>query len=742
MTDLCQKCNKPRRVSKPASLTQWMFDANTCSCDMFGPDSLESRETVEPEICGTCGKRVEKGRQGSFTQWIFRADICSCSRPDEFKLETELDQDTRTTPEGDSPDSSLDSSFESCYETDLALTRKAGLPEDRYQIVRLLGKGRNSNVYLCLDMLLSKLVSIKCLSSTWLGEQEVILFQKEARATSSLSHPNIVRILDFGATRDGQPYMVMEFAEGKTLAEIIESEGPLPQEKAVRIFSQICAGMEHAHQNSIYHRDLKPSNIIVLKDDRTVAGLKVIDFGIASVIHQDDDQDDEREDEGDSRALAGTPGYMSPDQLRGEPFDARSDIYSLGCLMFEVLSGRLPYEADSALEMLSLHAEGEIPAIRDHSQSTVDPELEEIVARALAKDRENRFQSMAELASSLEEHFGKPEFVEPDPGSGFEVQQRKRDLLLIPLLAGAILIFAGSMALSYWYLNQKAESEGKKVVTKTRVQDQFTETRSKTGKITDVIPGIASAEMNDKSLDELPADITEVDLTSSNVTDEGLKKLIGHRLVVLRINSTQITDRGVENVCKIKSLRKLDLADDANITGKCLRYVAELPYLEALALTRTKVRDEDLAHLAGARRLFGIAMGSCPNIHGDGFIYLKELPHLKSLKISGLEISDTGYKNLAALTSLNWLDLQSSNLDDNRIDVLLALKDLNTINMGSTAITNRAINKIARLERLRELRIENCPGVSQSAVDQLLKKHPDCEVIYTTTAGAPVVDMK
>ncbi|MBK9144728.1 MAG: protein kinase [Candidatus Melainabacteria bacterium] len=733
MTDLCQKCNRPRRVSKPASLTQWMFDADSCNCDRFDPATLESRETVQPDICGTCGKRVEKGRQGSFTQWIFRADICSCLRPDDFKIETELEQDARSLTEDDSPAASFDSS----YRTDLDLTRKAGLPEERYQIIRLLGRGRNSNVYLCLDMLLSKLVSIKCLSSTWLGEQEVILFQKEARATSSLSHPNIVRILDFGATRDGQPYMVMEFAEGKTLAEIIESEGPLPQEKAVRIFSQICAGMEHAHQNNIYHRDLKPSNIIVLKDDRSVAGLKVIDFGIASVIHQDEDREDDR----DKRALAGTPGYMSPDQLRGEPFDARSDIYSLGCLMFEVLSGRLPYQADSALEMLSKHAEGEIPSIApEDGNITVDPELEQIVARALARDRENRFQSMAELAGSLEEHFGKPEFIEPDPGSSGTGNPRKQDPLLIPLLTGALFIFAGSITLSYWYLNQKAESEGKKIVTKTRVQDQFAETRSKTGNFTDVIPGIASADMNDTSLDDLPDDITELDLTSSNVTDRGLQKLLDHRLLVLRINSTQITDRGVGTVCKIKSLRKLDLADDANITGDSLRHAATLPYLESLALTRTRIKDEDLAHLAPARRLLAIALGACPNIHGEGLVYLRGLPHLRSLKLSGLEISDTGYKNLAALTGLTWLDLQSSNLDDERVDALLALKNLNAINMGFNSITDRAIDKIARLERLRELRIENCPGVSQKAVDRLLRKHPDCEVIYSTTEQAPVVD--
>ncbi|MCA9803097.1 MAG: protein kinase [Cyanobacteria bacterium HKST-UBA02] len=736
MTDLCQKCNKPRRVGKSASLTQWMFDANSCSCDLFDPDALDTREAVEPELCSTCGKRVEKGRQGSFTQWIFRADLCSCNRPEALDIELELDRELDTEIE---TEPGLEQNIQTAPEpeTDLELTRRAGLPEERYQVIRLLGKGRNSNVYLCLDMLLSKLVSIKCLSSTWLGEQEVILFQKEARATSSLSHPNIVRILDFGATREGQPYMVMEFAEGRTLAEIIESEGPLPQEKAVRIFSQICAGMEHAHQNNIYHRDLKPSNIIVLNDDRTVAGLKVIDFGIASVIHQEEDKNDER----DKRALAGTPGYMSPDQLRGESFDARSDIYSLGCLMFEVLSGRLPYEAESALEMLSLHAEGEIPAIgREGDNISIEPELEEIVARALAKDRENRFQSMAELASSLEEHFGKPDFVEPDPNSGVAGLQRKRDPLLIPLLTGAFLIFAGSMAISYWYLNQKAESEGKKVITKTRVQDQYAETRSKSGKITDVIPGIASAEMNDTSLDDLADDITELDLTSSNVTDAGLQKLLDRRLVVLRINSTQITDRGVETVCKIKSLRKLDLADDANISGDCLKYVADLPYLEALALTRTKVKDEDLAHLANARRLFAIALGACPEIHGDGLVYLKDLPHLKALKISGIAISETGYKNLATLKGLNWLDLQSSNLDDDRVDVLLTLKDLNTVNMGCTSITDRAIDKIAGLAKLNELRIENCPGVSRKAVDRLRKKHPDCEVIYSTTDSAPAVD--
>ncbi|MEZ4536059.1 MAG: serine/threonine-protein kinase [Cyanobacteriota/Melainabacteria group bacterium] len=214
----------------------------------------------------------------------------------------------------------------------------------RYTVIEKLGQGGMGRVYSAHDSVLDRTVAIKILFGTNIPQDYWKRFQMEARAASKLKHPAIVQVLDFGVFNDDQPFLVMEHMKGGTLEDLLAREGRLPMKDAISIIEQICIGMEHAHNQQVLHRDLKPSNIII---SRVGEGYRahILDFGVAKVV----DLVSPEETLTRTGQIVGSPRCMSPEQASGEVLDRRSDIYSLGCVAFELLSGKPPYAgADSS----------------------------------------------------------------------------------------------------------------------------------------------------------------------------------------------------------------------------------------------------------------------------------------------------------------------------------------------------------------------------------------------------------
>ncbi|WP_422123554.1 Stk1 family PASTA domain-containing Ser/Thr kinase [Planococcus sp. X10-3] len=275
----------------------------------------------------------------------------------------------------------------------------------RYKIKELIGGGGMSNVYLAHDMILDRDIAIKLLRYDFSNEEELRRrFQREALSTTSLAHPNIVNIFDVG--EDGAiPYLVMEYVPGKTLKEYIIEHSPIAPERAVKIMTQLASALAHAHHNQIVHRDIKPQNILMDAE----GNVKISDFGIAMALSATSYTQ--------TNSVLGTVHYLSPEQARGGNATKKSDIYSLGIVMYELLTGRLPFSGESAVSIALKHLQTETPSLRQ-IVPTIPQSLENVVLKATAKDAQHRYQSADEMNEDLStvllpERLNEPKFTVP-----------------------------------------------------------------------------------------------------------------------------------------------------------------------------------------------------------------------------------------------------------------------------------------------------------------------------------------
>lgn len=261
---------------------------------------------------------------------------------------------------------------------------------DRYRLERRLGVGGMATVQLAFDTRLERLVAVKLLAEH-LAEDSAFVsrFRREALSAAKLVHPNIVQVFDFGTdNHSGRQFIVMEFVDGQSCAEILRDRGPLAPRDAVEILTQACRGLDYAHRNGVVHRDVKPGNLMV----NTEGVVKLADFGIAKAAEQSDITK--------VGSVLGTAAYLSPEQARGEPAGPASDLYALGVVSYQLMAGRLPYEAASLTDLARLQEAGAPPRL-DLEVRDVPPTLAAAIARALDRDPARRYADAAEMEDAL-----------------------------------------------------------------------------------------------------------------------------------------------------------------------------------------------------------------------------------------------------------------------------------------------------------------------------------------------------
>jgi eukaryotic-like serine/threonine-protein kinase len=264
---------------------------------------------------------------------------------------------------------------------------------DRYELGEILGFGGMSEVHLARDLRLHRDVAVKVLRADLARDPSFYLrFRREAQNAAALNHPAIVAVYDTGEaeTPTGPlPYIVMEYVDGVTLRDIVHSEGPLPAKRAIEVIADACQALNFSHQHGIIHRDVKPANIMISK----TGAVKVMDFGIARALADSSSVTQ-------TAAVIGTAQYLSPEQARGDKVDARSDVYSLGCVLYEILTGEPPFIGDSPVAVAYQHVrEDPVPPSQRHND--ISPDLDAVVLKALAKNPDNRYQSAAEMRADL-----------------------------------------------------------------------------------------------------------------------------------------------------------------------------------------------------------------------------------------------------------------------------------------------------------------------------------------------------
>ena len=274
------------------------------------------------------------------------------------------------------------------------------LISERYEIIRAVGEGGMANVYLALDTILNRKVAVKILRGDLAEDEKFVRrFQREAISASSLNDPNIVEVYDVGED-NGKYFIVMEYVEGKTLKQLIKKRGSLTLPEVIDIMLQLTSAVAHAHESYIIHRDIKPQNVIILEDGR----VKIMDFGIAVALNAGELTQ--------TNSVMGTVYYIPPEQANGGKADIKSDIYSLGILMYELVTGHVPFKGDNPVEVAIKHMNEELPSICEYDPD-MPQSIENIILKAAAKNPQNRYSSAKEMHEDLKTALNKERFDEP-----------------------------------------------------------------------------------------------------------------------------------------------------------------------------------------------------------------------------------------------------------------------------------------------------------------------------------------
>ena len=289
-----------------------------------------------------------------------------------------------------------------------AVSKATGAPDpligrlinDRFKITALIARGGMGKVYRAEQAPLGRICAIKVLNPNYAGEHDPEFHKRfflEASIASKLTHPNTVTIFDYGRTDDDIYYMAMEYLEGHTLHRAIREAGHFPEERAAHVARQICRALREAHSLGVIHRDLKPANIFLVEHGDETDFVKVLDFGLVKNV-----SDNKGEDLTQTGLFMGSPKYMAPEQIRGDRVDARTDIYALGIIMYEMLCGKVPFDRPNSVNILMAHVNEEAPALRVMNPNIqLSQSIEETVMRCMAKDLEQRFRSMDEVLAAL-----------------------------------------------------------------------------------------------------------------------------------------------------------------------------------------------------------------------------------------------------------------------------------------------------------------------------------------------------
>ena len=325
----------------------------------------------------------------------------------------------------------------------------------RYVVEAVVGTGGMAVVYRAYDKIKKQTVAIKVLRPEYEQDEEFVRrFSREAEAASKVSHENIVNMLDVGT--DGElRYIVMEYVDGQTLKNMIREQGRIHPDQALRMTIRILAAVDHAHRNGIVHRDIKPQNILVDRQGR----VKVADFGIARLKAS---QTTHLDSEGGASAL-GSVHYFSPEQARGELADEKSDLYSVGVVMYEMLTGQVPFDGETSVSVALKHVSEEPKSMRLY-QGGISKALDEVVMRALCKDSAKRYQTAAEMAADLRKTITHPRggFVKYPPDSEELERQReqrrkkrqrdRRRLMRLGLIVGSLLVLSVAVIAGWYFI--------------------------------------------------------------------------------------------------------------------------------------------------------------------------------------------------------------------------------------------------------------------------------------------------
>lgn len=550
-----------------------------------------------------------------------------------------------------------------------------------YEFLGRIGTGGMGAIYKARHKFLDKFVAIKFIHPQLVSEKSVRRFRVEGKAGAMLSDPSFVRVHTFDVTASGAPYIVMDYVEGETLSDELSKGKPLELNRFLDIFRQVGNALSHAHSKSVIHRDIKPSNIMLFRE-HGVERICILDFGIAKLI-----DDTEPGAEGLTRTgdAVGSPKYMSPEQAKGPHIDVRSDIYSLGCTMYECLTGTAPFVGSTPYSTMIMHTLDAPPPMVEASLGREIPEpIEKVVRKCLEKKPDDRYQNVADLVNDLE-LFRKhgtlsPVAFKPVATQGLSKKQIVGVGIAVTVLIGVALstiafIDHGSPLNNGTRSHSIDNSANVATATSTKPADENGTTATSISD-TKTSPN-ASLESNNELPTESIGDIIEAPIRNIIQSQRKTKR----RYVDLEFfgRTTPTNDETAEQLSEFT------------------------PDVDTLDLSAWKISDHGLAPI-------------------------------QHLQLKRLKLSYTGVENLEPLRKfpkLFHLDVDHTNLSKSAMQVLSELPSLEEIKLESTPITDEDLNVLAKAKHLRYLNVRNCQNLTTKGLKQFLQQRPNCRLIFS-----------
>ncbi|HEY9732280.1 MAG TPA: protein kinase [Drouetiella sp.] len=594
----------------------------------------------------------------------------------------------------------------------------------RFEILSLLGRGGMGFVYLVVERETGKKYAMKTISAMNASEQVKKRFAIEAKATSLIKHANVVEYHDYGLIDGVQPYFVMDYCEGDTLADLIKVGGSLPYKRALEIFIPICNALAYAHEQAVVHRDLKPSNILVkhLPDGRLQ--VKVLDFGIAKVLLDDTIFNGVTK----TGELFGSPNYMSPEQCLGRGIDRRCDIYSLGCVMYEALTGNPPFISDNALTTMMKHQNETPPSLKEATLGRdFPPDLEAIVARMLVKQPDSRYQNFSQVEDDLRLLArGERLCTAVDESS----RQRTFNFTKVLGAGGVAMFIAGAVACAFWQTSFNEHQPPHLSFVPLAANNAVVSTGH----------SLSVIDLPDLHEISKPSKVPMTTAFFSNAADVHLHKRRFH----FPKQAVGTVGRGDEDTFVPASGDMTLTVPFSFVVGKDASVLSGFRPDEVNSLLmRGPVIDDDATNSIRDWKALQNLDLNWADVGDRSIENIRTLPDLKSLHVSATHISASGLRQLR-LEQLKYLDaneviyvpsvlakasaltvvkLAHAGLKDNDLKVFSRLPHLDILDIrGNEQVTNKGIENLLPTASLEQLWFSGC-RVTPACLQSLIKMH-------------------
>jgi serine/threonine protein kinase len=583
-------------------------------------------------------------------------------------------------------------------------------------------------VYRVNQILLNKEFALKTIDKNKMSEIAIRRFQQEARTAFALDHPSIIAVKDFGVLDDQTPFLVMELVKGETLGERLKRAGCLTLDQAIPFFVQVCFGLAYAHECGVVHRDIKPNNIMLLTGLplATEGSVKIVDFGIAKFSEHEGGEMQSLTRTGE---IFGSPLYMSPEQCSGFKVDHRSDIYSLGCVLFEALTGTPPFMGDNALSTMMKHLGEPAPTLKEASLGAdFSQAIEDIVAKMLAKSPDRRYQNLGVVAHDLgalrrgESISGaaKSSPVAVQASRGRPVSMRRNSfyalMLGISMLSAVIAGVSGYMLHNFQNggprVQPKIESSQKEFVTNSPVPLDL-DTDDRPAISTEELKKLLAQPQPDKRFALRNRKITDeaIELIAStswihlltlhgcDISNASLARLAKLNLAGINFGESTFNDIGAGSLSVCQGLRQIN-ATSTDLSDEGVIKLATIKSLIDVTLAHTKVTDKSLIELGKSRDLIFLKVDGAKQITNRGLMALEKM-HLHELYLEGTQVDDAGMVYLSKIDSLKIVDL------------------------NRTRVTIDGIKELCRgSKNLKKISLYECPNLGQKELQSLQTAFP------------------